>query len=100
MVDLREQLSNPLLRASIRDAARLVERAAAAEPFHRAVQKPPRRAWRVSERLTETVLDELRAHYERGTPKPKLAADYDISLSSVKRLIRKRHWQLSGPPRL
>lgn len=47
------------------------------------------RQWRVSDRLTEADVRRLVAAFEGGTPKWKLAEQYGISESSVKRLIRR-----------
>lgn len=47
------------------------------------------REWRVSDRLSEDQLRQLVDAFRTGTPKRKLAEDYGISESSVKRLIRK-----------
>jgi len=43
----------------------------------------------VRERLSETDLVELVASFQAGTPKHALATRYGISLSSVKRVLRK-----------
>jgi hypothetical protein len=43
----------------------------------------------VRERLSEADLSELVASFQAGTPKQELAARYGISLSSVKRVLRK-----------
>jgi hypothetical protein len=47
------------------------------------------RQWRVADRLNDANIRLLVAAFERGTPKWKLAEQYSISESSVKRLVRK-----------
>lgn len=50
------------------------------------------RQWRVSDRLSEADMRLLVDAFESGTPKWKLAEQYGVSESSVKRLVR-RHRQ-------
>lgn len=47
------------------------------------------RQWRVADRLSEADARLLVGAFEHGTPKWKLAEQYGISESSVKRLLRK-----------
>ncbi len=47
--------------------------------------------WRVSDRLTEAYVAQLVAEFKQGTARHALATRYDISLSSVKRILRKHH---------
>lgn len=47
------------------------------------------RQWRVADRLTETDVRLLVVAFEGGTPKWKLAEQYGVSESSVKRLLRR-----------
>lgn len=47
------------------------------------------RTWRVEDRLSAEQLDQLVAMFTAGTPKTVLAERFNISLSSVKRLLRR-----------
>lgn len=47
------------------------------------------RQWRVSNRLSEADMRLLVDAFESGTPKWKLAEQYGVSESSVKRLVRR-----------
>jgi hypothetical protein len=47
------------------------------------------RQWRVGDRLSEADVRLLVTAFESGTPKWKLAEQYGISESSVKRLVRR-----------
>jgi len=47
------------------------------------------REWRVADRLTDADVRSLVVAFQSGTPKWKLAEQYGISESSVKRLVRK-----------
>jgi DNA invertase Pin-like site-specific DNA recombinase len=51
---------------------------------------PPGRQWRVRDRLGEADACELVEAFRGGTSKHKLAEQYGISLSSVKRVLRRR----------
>lgn len=51
------------------------------------------RQWRVSDRLSEADMRLLVEAFESGTPKWKLAEQYGVSESSVKRLVRKHRQQ-------
>lgn len=46
------------------------------------------RDWRVSDRLSDQEVSMIVMAFSRGTPKRELADRYDISESSVKRLLR------------
>jgi DNA invertase Pin-like site-specific DNA recombinase len=46
--------------------------------------------WRVADRLGADELDRLLADWRNGTAKTTLARRYGISLSSVKRILRRR----------
>jgi hypothetical protein len=52
----------------------------------RSAQTPSR--WRVRDRLSEADMERLIVAFTAGTSKRRLAEDYGISESSVKRLIR------------
>jgi len=46
-------------------------------------------SWRVSDRLTDEGAQKLIAEFLSGTPKHVLADRYTVSLSTVKRILRK-----------
>jgi hypothetical protein len=50
----------------------------------------PLEPWRVNDRLSAAELQELVNQLQAGVSRPKLAQRYGISLSSVKRLLRKQ----------
>ncbi|WP_163513579.1 helix-turn-helix domain-containing protein [Fodinicola acaciae] len=52
--------------------------------------------WRVADRLNEDEIRLLIAAFMAGTPKVQLAKQYGISLSSVKRLLRKHRESLAS----
>ncbi|GAB3001896.1 hypothetical protein LWP59_34555 [Amycolatopsis acidiphila] len=82
----RENLANSLVKAvdRLRKAQRQPRRPRIS------VQSTGRtdRQWRVSDRLTDADVRLLVQAFEQGTPKWKLAEQYGISESSVKRLLR------------
>ncbi|MFJ8966493.1 hypothetical protein ACIRG5_44575 [Lentzea sp. NPDC102401] len=51
------------------------------------------RQWRVSDRLSEADMRLLVEAFESGIPKWKLAEQYGVSESSVKRLVRRHRQQ-------
>lgn len=55
------------------------------------------RVWRVSERLSETDLSGLVASYRAGTTANALAEQFNISKSSIKRLLRERGIRRTTP---
>jgi hypothetical protein len=69
--------------------AQQLQQAQTGEPA-RSVRSAPRstRQWRVNARLSQADTEQLIAAFISGTSKRKLAERYDISESSVKRLIR------------
>jgi DNA-directed RNA polymerase specialized sigma24 family protein len=48
------------------------------------------RVWALSERLSDEQVQAMVAKFKAGTPKQQLADEFGISLSSVKRILRKR----------
>jgi transposase len=53
--------------------------------------------WRVSDRLSETDLCSLVSGYRAGTTARELAEQFNISKSSVKRLLREQGIRRSAP---
>ena len=53
-----------------------------------AVEADPR-PWRVADRLGADELDRLLADWRNGVSKPALARAYGLSLSTIKRLVKK-----------
>lgn len=49
---------------------------------------PPRRKWRIKNRLSEQEIAELIAAFQAGTPKRELATKYGIGWQSVKNILR------------
>ena len=54
--------------------------------------------WRVSDRLSETDLCSLVSSYRAGTTARELAEQFNISKSSIKRLLRERGLRRTAPP--
>jgi len=95
-VDILAAYSNRAdLLVDLRETARRLGWSAGAdeadEPRSVRTLAPGFRTRQVVHRLGETALSEIVARFEEGTPKHRLAAEYEISLSTVKRLLRKRH---------
>ena len=87
-MDLRGRLSNPHYRDILADTARVVN---GLEIDHGSTASPTRaRNWRVVDRLGEQVIRELLRDSRDGTSQRELAERHGISLSSVKRILRKR----------
>jgi hypothetical protein len=82
----RSDLAESLVRA-VQQVERARERASPQPASVRSTGVSDRQ-WRVSDRLHDADIRMLVAAFERGTPKWKLAEQYGISESSVKRLIR------------
>lgn len=57
--------------------------------------QPQQTLW-LAERLGEPGVHKLIAAYRNGTTGPALAAKYDCSLSTIKRLLRRRQVRLSA----
>ena len=90
VVELRGHLSIPVHRDKIKAVGSLLDGLQGADLQERQPTRPPRRKWKISDRLTEVILEEIRARYAEGERKDELAEEYEISLSSVKRLIRRQ----------
>jgi hypothetical protein len=50
------------------------------------------RPWRVGDRLFDADIEQLIVAFAAGTSKKKLAAQYGVSRSSVRRLIERHGW--------
>jgi predicted DNA binding protein len=83
----RPDLADSLVRA-VQQIERARDRASGQTVSVRSTAKSGRQ-WRVADRLADADIRVLVAAFERGTPKWKLAEQYGISESSVKRLVRK-----------
>lgn len=82
----RQDLADSLVSAVQRLRQAQVE---ASEPAHSVRSAPlSTRQWRIEDRLPDADTERLIAAFTAGTPKRKLAEQYGISESSVKRLIR------------
>jgi DNA invertase Pin-like site-specific DNA recombinase len=68
-------------------AAEAVERIRAEEG--QVLSSTPPRRWRLVDRLGEQVIREILAQRRSGLTKQALADRYDISLSSVKRILKR-----------
>lgn len=82
-LDLVTELVSAVERLRITDARELEEGRSV-----RSGQAP--RVWRVSDRLDEADLHTLISFYRSGTTARELAEHFNISKSSVKRLLRER----------
>ncbi|MGH3459934.1 MAG: hypothetical protein ACRDP9_00535 [Kribbellaceae bacterium] len=87
-VDLRGRLSNPAGREAVALAARAMARIAAHSNHASAAPTAPRR-WRLVDRLADQDIQSLLFDNRSGLTQQVLAERYGISLSSVKRLLRK-----------
>jgi hypothetical protein len=83
----RPDLAESLVRA-VQHIERARERASG-QPMSVRSQGRSDRQWRVVDRLSDANIRLLVTAFEDGTPKWKLAEQYGISESSVKRLVRK-----------
>ena len=92
LVDLIRAYSNRTdLRDDLRRATQRLERAAGelhTEPVSVSTTARVGRKWALTERLSEEDVRGLVEGFRTGTPKHKLAKRYDISVSSVKRILR------------
>jgi FixJ family two-component response regulator len=76
----------------LRPLADVLRRSEAYVPVQDEQVKSRRRTWSVRERLAPQDVHDLVDLFMAGTPKTQLAAKFGISLSTVKRLLRKiRH---------
>ncbi len=88
MVDLRGRLSNPDIGDVVAHAAKLVSHVSV---DHGSTSSPRQggRRWRLVDRLGEQIIRKLVADRRSGAPKRELVERYGISLSSVKRILRR-----------
>jgi hypothetical protein len=82
----RSDLAESLVRA-VQQIERAQERGTDQRTSVRSEHRSDRQ-WRVADRLNDADVRSLVTAFEHGTPKWKLAEQYGISESSVKRLIR------------
>jgi hypothetical protein len=87
-VDLRGRLSNPDMREVVASAAQAVSCIQADDGQGSSSPSAPRR-WKLVDRLGEQILRDLLKDSGTGATKHALAQRYGISLSSVKRLLRR-----------
>jgi hypothetical protein len=87
-VDLRGRLSNPGIRDIVAHTAKLVSRVSVDHGSTSAPRRTARR-WRLVDRLGEQIILEIVRSSHAGTTHRALAERYGISLSSVKRVLRR-----------
>jgi hypothetical protein len=88
IVELRGRLSNPQAREIVTLAAQAFDNVAG-ENAQTGLPRSVTRRWRVIDRLGHQVISELLADRHAGATKPALAARYGISVSSVKRILKR-----------
>jgi DNA invertase Pin-like site-specific DNA recombinase len=89
-VDLRGRFSNPEVRAVVGQVAQLADGIKVEEDQQeRPALAPQRQRWRLVDRLSEQIIPDLLRDRQRGTTHRALAERYGISLSSVKRVLRR-----------
>ena len=88
MVDLRGRISNREVREDLALAAQAV---AHVKINDGSTASPPsvRRRWRIVDRLGEQIIDDLYRDSHAGASKRELAERYGVSLSSVKRVLKR-----------
>jgi hypothetical protein len=87
-VELRGRLSNPQALEAVALAAHAVGEVVADEAMPSSPPSAPRR-WRLVDRLGEEIIRQLINDGRAGMTKHALAESYGISLSSVKRMLRR-----------
>jgi hypothetical protein len=87
LVELALRYSNQHLHERLISVAESVARRAEAK-FCPSAQTPVPRRWSLMDRLGAQTIQALLADCGSGSTKPALALKYDISLSSVKRIIK------------
>jgi DNA invertase Pin-like site-specific DNA recombinase len=90
-VELRGRLSNPAVEALVQDVTQVAagiraDRSDQATPSTPPL--PPPRRWRLVDRLGEQIIRDLLRDSRTGITQRRLAERYEISTSSVKRLLR------------
>jgi hypothetical protein len=88
-VELIGRLSNPETRTVINQVNHLITRPDAGLVKNESVEAPARQRWRIVDRLGDGALSEIRRSFATGTPKSVLAKRYEVSLTTVKRLLRR-----------
>jgi hypothetical protein len=89
-VDLRGRFSNPEVRAMVLQVAQLADGIKVEEDQQeRPALAPQRQRWRLVDRLGEQTIQDLLKDRRAGTTQRRLAERYGISLSSVKRVLRR-----------
>lgn len=81
--DLQERLQQARLRAGERVSKQQ-------EPDDGSVRGRAAVVWRVRDRLSDDDIAEIIERFQAGTAKRVLAAQYELSVSSVKSLLRQR----------
>jgi DNA invertase Pin-like site-specific DNA recombinase len=82
MVELRGRLSNPVVREAVAMDRGGTDTAEITSPG-------PRRRWRLVDRLGEKVIRQLVADGRSGVSRRERVDMYGISMSSVKRILRR-----------
>ena len=75
--------------ATVLDKLGRAERDQSAKPLSVKSDQPPS-VWRVADRLSEADIQRLITRYREGVTIKEVAAEFRISLGSVKRLLRER----------
>jgi DNA invertase Pin-like site-specific DNA recombinase len=89
-VDLRGRFSNPEVRAVVVLVAQLAAGIKVEEDQQeRLALAPQRQRWRLVDRLGEQIIRDLLRDRHAGTTHRALAERYGISVSSVKRVLRR-----------
>jgi hypothetical protein len=87
-VDLRGRLSNPDIRGIVWHAAQVIA-GFKIDPGSTASHSGAPKRWRLVDRLGEQIIRDLLRDSRAGTTQQRLAERYAISVSSVKRLLRR-----------
>jgi hypothetical protein len=93
LVELRGRLSNPAVAAHVAEVGQLADGIKADTRRQSTLPTAPttlHRRWRLVDRLGEQIICDLRRDGRSGVSQRMLAERYGISVSSVKRLLRKR----------
>ena len=89
-MDLWGRFSNPEVRAVVAQVAQLADAIKVEEgQQERPALAPQRQRWRLVDRLGEQIIRDLLRDSRTGTTHRALAERYGISLSSVKRVLRR-----------
>jgi hypothetical protein len=89
-VDLRGRFSNPEALETVALAAQAVD-GIQKDGSQVASAAPPLRRWRLVDRRGEEIISDLIRESHSGATRRVLAQRYQISLSSVKRVLRREH---------